>query len=182
MSSRRLSALLATAPVAIATVAVLAGPAEAGATALTCSVRTTQRPVTFTPPLRLQRRPTKVTASLAVDGCTSPSGSHQRLRSGVLKLRGSANAGCTGARNLRGGAVITWYDARGRAAGSSRLVARPGQVVRSSLTDALLAGRVTSGPLAGHRATGRVTPAGVLIRCHSQGLSAAYGSGRLTFR
>ncbi|MFI0445427.1 hypothetical protein [Actinomadura sp. 6N118] len=191
MSTRRLlavavlttsAAVASTAPVAVASTPPAAvAPTKGHSNTLTCSISTASRGVSFNPPLRLQRRPTAITATLALRDCRSPNGRQRHLRSGTLRVRGAALAGCTGARDLRGTAAITWRDQHGRHAGTSRLASQPGTQVRSSLADALLASRVTSGPLKGHDARGGIIPRGDLLRCHNQGLGTVHGTGRITF-
>ncbi|MFC4056876.1 hypothetical protein ACFOWE_01125 [Planomonospora corallina] len=158
-----------------------AAPAPAAPAKLVCNVATEPgRPVTFTPAIGLL--PANVTAkgTLRLSSCTSPDGSHPRIRSGRLAVRGTGQASCTGVSGLRSRAAITWYDTQGRAAGTSRIRSESRELSGTNPADALLVGRVSSGPLKGRRVEGRATPTTSLTSCTVSGISAIEGSGRLT--
>ncbi|GAA3148129.1 hypothetical protein GCM10010466_43890 [Planomonospora alba] len=148
---------------------------------LACTVATEQgRPVTFTPAVGLLPADVTAKGTLRLSSCTSPDGSQPRLRSGRLTVRGTGRASCTGVTGLRSRGTITWYDSQGRAAGTSRLRTESSELSGTNPADALLVGKVVSGPLKGRRVEGRATPTTGLTSCTVSGVSAVEGSGRLT--
>ncbi|MFC4912017.1 hypothetical protein [Actinomadura gamaensis] len=146
---------------------------------LTCTLSTAPgRPITFSPPVRLQPRTVTTSGTLNLRDCASSGRVRSRIATGTMTFRGRARTGCTTAAGPRGGADITWYDARGHRLATSHLSAT-GQG-RASLAEIMLNGRVTSGHLAGHRASGSLTPAGRLTNCALTGTATIQGTGRLT--
>ncbi|MGA5135274.1 hypothetical protein ACPCTO_36415 [Streptomyces olivoreticuli] len=176
----------------IAAVGVLAAPATAvpraavaatGRSALECRVTTTpNHPVTFSPALTLRPRAIRMTGTFRLTGCSSPAGTERRLRSGVLTVQGSGNAGCTGGTQLSGSAMVTWYDSAGDKAGTSTIKSTRSSVSGYNLTDALFGGEVVSGRLAGTKVSGSATPTSDVTRCASSGLRTLQGAGTLSFK
>jgi hypothetical protein len=149
---------------------------QARAVTLSCAVGTPPgSPVTFTPPVTLV--PARVTArgALWLSGCR---GRPSRLRSGWVRLRATGQVSCAAARDVRGSAAITWYDASGRPVGSSRLRVGGGDLGPGG---ALLTGRVTGGPLDGRRSRGGVTAEAGVLGCAMTGIADMPGTGRISF-
>jgi hypothetical protein len=119
-----------------------------------------------------------VRGALWLSGCH---GSRPRLRSAWITLRATGQASCAGTRGLRGVATITWYDAAGRPIGSSKLRTGGGDLADRSAGGGLLAGTVTSGPLAGKRSRGGITSSDNVLTCAMRGTGAISGAGRVTF-
>ncbi|MBG0824134.1 hypothetical protein HS048_25840 [Planomonospora sp. ID91781] len=185
------AALAATAPFAPAATArtaqVSAAPAltdariSAAPAKLVCTAATEPgRPVTFTPAVGLLPAPVETKGTLRLSSCTSPDGSQSRLKSGRLAMKGSGRASCTGVSGLRSQGTITWYDSRGRAAGTSKIRSGSRELSGTNPADALLVGKVVSGPMKGRRVAGSATPTTDLTSCTVSGVSAVEGSGRLT--
>jgi hypothetical protein len=175
------TALAATAPFAPAATARTTAQAPAPAAKLVCAAATEPgRPVTFTPAVGLLPAPVDTKGTLRLSSCTSPDGSQSRLRSGRLTMKGSGRASCTGVSGLRSQGTITWYDSRGRTAGTSKIRSASRELSGTNPADALLAGKVVSGPMKGRHVTGSATPTTDLTSCTVSGVSAVEGSGRLT--
>ncbi|MEU8975120.1 hypothetical protein AB0D11_38785 [Streptomyces monashensis] len=189
---RPLARITRTAAAAITAVGVLAAPATAapgaavaavGGTALECRVTTSpNHPITFSPALTLRPRTIRVSGTFRLTNCSSPAGTEQRLRSGVLTLQGSGNASCTGGTQLSGSATVTWYDTAGHKAGTSTIKSTRSSVSGYNPADALFGGRVASGRLAGTKVSGSATPTSDVTRCASSGLRTLHGAGTLSFK
>ncbi|MFG3507089.1 hypothetical protein ACGF5F_16440 [Streptomyces sp. NPDC047821] len=179
--------LMATALAALAPAAAQAPPtaaaAKAGSAAWTCRVSTSaDRPVTFTPPLTLRQRSTRITATLRLTGCTDGRGKRvPRLHRGTLTTQGTAQASCTRARAIKGSAGITWYDGTGRRTGTSTIKATRTAVSSYNPGDALLGGKVTSGVLKGTKVSGSATPTSDVSTCTGKGLRSLRAAGKLKF-
>ncbi|MFF8610722.1 hypothetical protein ACF06X_32980 [Streptomyces sp. NPDC015346] len=160
-----------------------AAPAKAGSAALTCKVATSaDRPITFTPPLTLRQRSTRITATLRLTGCTDTHGKRvARLHSGTLTSQGTAQTGCTSARDIKGSATITWHDAAGRKTGTSTIQGARRAVSSYNPGDALLGGKVTSGALKGTTLSGSATPTSDVSTCTGRGLHSLRAAGKLKF-
>ncbi|GAA2212052.1 hypothetical protein GCM10009850_075140 [Nonomuraea monospora] len=178
-------------PVAAATAlgAVLAAapaPATASATVqqtlLTCQVATTsERPITFSPPVKLLPRTVTAQAGIVLTGCTSTSPSAAHLRSGIMNVHSTGRASCAGVRDVRGKGTITWYGADGRQTGVSTVRPSVQKVAGYNPGDMLLGGRVTKGALAGSNLAGTATPTSDVRACATKGLNAVHGTGKITF-
>lgn len=154
-------------------------PAAPGTVALACDVGTPPgSPPTFVPALTLMPGRVTVRGALWLSGCH---GSRPRLRSAWIILRATGQASCAGTRGLRGVATITWYDAAGRPIGSSKLRTGGGDLADRSAGGGLLAGTVTSGPLADKRSRGGITSSDNVLTCAMRGTGAISGAGRVTF-
>ena len=178
------------------TAAALTAPATASATpnttaaaangsrlALSCQAATRAgHPISFSPALTLQQRPTRITATLRLTGCSASSGPARQLRSGTFTLQGTAQAGCAGASGVHGSGSITWYDAKGNRAGTSAIRPTRRSVTSYNPGNALLDGAVTSGPLNGTRITGSATPTNDVSGCIVGGLRTLSAAGTLKFR
>ena len=152
------------------------------AAALACRAATpTGRPVTFSPKLTLRPRHVNITGTLKLTACTSPDGSHQRLRSATLTMKGSGQASCSGASNITGTATITWHDAAGRPAGTSAIASTRRSISGYNPGDALLGGTVTRGVLTGRRVIGSATPTSDVTSCATGGLATLHAAGTIRF-
>ncbi|GAA2819709.1 hypothetical protein [Nonomuraea rubra] len=167
------AAALTTAPAAAATVQQ---------TLLTCQVSTTsERPITFEPPVGLLPRNVTAKASIVLTGCTSSAPSAAGLRSGIMTVHSTGRASCAGVRDVRGKGTITWYGADGRQTGVSTVRPSVEKVAGYNPGDMLLGGRVTKGTLAGSNLVGTATPTSGVNSCATKGLGAVHGTGRITF-
>ncbi|WP_067814677.1 hypothetical protein [Actinomadura kijaniata] len=92
----------------------------------------------------------------------------------------TALASCAKARDIHGEGAITWYDAKGRALGTT-VHPTPGQVVGYDPGGILLTGTAVSGPLTGHAVQGTATPTSGIRRCALGGLTEAHGKGQVVF-
>ncbi|SDJ58321.1 hypothetical protein SAMN05421874_102305 [Nonomuraea maritima] len=156
-------------------------PAEP-AVALACEVTTpSTRPLRFRPQVKLASARVSVRGNLELTRCVSPDRSARTLRSGWATMRATAVASCTGARQVRGSALITWFDVTGRPAGTSRLHLGADRPVARHPADALLDGTVTEGFLAGERVRGDLVTTSTLLDCATRGVPAWPGKGRVTF-
>ncbi|MFF5973999.1 hypothetical protein ACFY7C_20970 [Streptomyces sp. NPDC012769] len=178
-----MAAALAAPTPASAHVPLTAAPANARSAALTCRVSTSaDRPITFTPPLTLRQRSTRITATLRLTGCTDAHGKRvARLHSGTLTTQGTAQAGCTSARDIKGSATITWYDAAGRKTDTSTIQGARRAVSSYNPGDALLGGKVTAGALQGTTLSGTATPTSDVSSCTGRGLHSLRAAGKLKF-
>lgn len=162
-----------------ATASPAAAPARAAAAAqLTCAARTVPgSPVRFSPAVSARARSVRAEGTVALERCSSPSGSQRAIRSGRLTFRGTGTATCTNVRQVRGSATVTWYDGRGRKVGTSTLAPRanPGAPL-----NALVSASITRGKMAGRQVRGRLQPTSDVRRCGTRGLSSAHGRGTLT--
>ncbi|GAA3579097.1 hypothetical protein GCM10022419_070690 [Nonomuraea rosea] len=185
MPVSRLHAPLVTAAtgLAIAAAAVLpAAAAHAEQTLLTCQVSTTsQRPLTFSPPVGFLPRTVTAQATLELSGCTGTGPSASGLRSGLLTAQGTGRASCSGVQDIKGKGRIVWFGQDGSRAGVSTLRPSPARVQTYNPGDMLLSGQISKGPLAGSRTTGTATPTSNISICATKGLSTVYGSGKITF-
>ncbi|MER6000937.1 hypothetical protein ABT120_20385 [Nonomuraea angiospora] len=164
--------------IAIATSA----PAGLPDPALTCAVATpSERPLAFTPQVGLTPRRVAARGNLQLTDCTSPDGSAPSLRSGWVAVKATAQASCTSARDVRGGAVITWFGGDGRPVGTSRLRIKADRLATQHPADALLAGTIAAGALKGERVRGGLSPAAAILGCAARGMSTLPGSGKITF-
>ncbi|MEV0830474.1 hypothetical protein [Nonomuraea rubra] len=167
------AAALTTAPAAAATVQQ---------TLLTCQVSTTsERPITFEPPVGLLPRNVTARASIVLTGCASSAPSAANLRSGIMTVHSTGHASCAGVRDVRGKGTITWYGADGRQTGVSTVRPSVEKVAGYNPGDMLLGGRVTKGSLAGSNLVGTATPTSGVNSCATKGLGAVHGTGRITF-
>ncbi|WP_336206689.1 hypothetical protein [Nonomuraea sp. LPB2021202275-12-8] len=163
----------------VAALSLTIGPAQARPATLTCDVGTPPGgPPTFAPRLGLMPGKVTVRGALWLSGCH---GSRPRLRSAWVTLRGAGHASCAGARDLRGTATITWYNTIGRPVGSSTLRTRGNDLAVRGPGGGLLTGTVTSGPLAGERSRGGITPTDTVLTCAMRGTGAISGGGRVDF-
>ncbi|GAB2934211.1 hypothetical protein ACFMQL_06215 [Nonomuraea fastidiosa] len=159
-----------------------AAPKRSGKDALTCAVSTpSERPLTFTPRVGLTTRRISARGYLEFTGCTSPDRSARFLRSGWVNVKATAQASCATARRVRGTAVITWFGATGRPAGTSKLGIKADRLVARHPADTLLTGTVRTGWLAGKRVSGGIAPPTAILGCAASGLHAYPGHGTITF-
>lgn len=150
--------------------------------ALTCEVTTpSTRPLRFRPQVKLASAEVSVRGNLELTRCVSPDRSARTLRSGWAAMRATATASCTGARQVRGSALITWFDVTGRPAGTSRLRISADRLVARHPADALLDGTVAEGLLAGERVRGDLDMSAAFLDCATRGVPAWPGKGRVTF-
>ncbi|MCF3103235.1 hypothetical protein IPZ58_16850 [Streptomyces roseoverticillatus] len=153
-----------------------------GAAALTCAVSTLRdRPVTFTPPLSQIPRTVTVSGAMAFTDCAAHDRSVARVHSGLFTFHGSAQAICTGAQAVAGQGLVTWYDAGGHTIGSSILKPSLHHITSYNPGDALLAGTVARGKLAGARVSGSATPTSDVSGCVLGGLRTLHGRGTVAF-
>ncbi|MEO3805440.1 hypothetical protein [Nonomuraea sp. B1E8] len=151
-------------------------------TLLTCQVSTTtERPITFDPPVRFLPNTVTAQARLALTGCTASAPSAAGMRSGVMTARSTGHASCAGAQDIHGKGTITWYGADGRRAGVSTLRPSMGKVTGHNPGDMLLSGRVSKGALAESKVAGTATPTSNVSICATKGLSTVHGKGTITF-
>ncbi|MET7337233.1 hypothetical protein [Nonomuraea sp. NPDC005650] len=150
--------------------------------ALTCAVATpSERRLAFTPQVGLTPRRVAARGNLQLTGCASPDGSAAALRSGWVAVKASAEASCTSARQVRGGAVITWFGSDGRPVSTSRLRIKADRLATQHPADALLTGTITAGALKGERVRGGLSPTTAILGCAARGMSTLPGSGRIIF-
>lgn len=179
-------AALKAAATALVTLTALAAPATATAhqktaATLRCRVQTVPgHPITFSPKLTLRTRTVKVSGTFRLTGCAWSDGTASRLRTGTGTAAGTGRASCGGASGISGSGTIKWYDRSGRPAGTSTLKPTLTSVNSYNPGDSLLAGKITSGPLSGHRTAGSVTPTSDVTACAGRGLGSVHGTG--TFR
>jgi hypothetical protein len=177
--------IAATALLALTALAIGPSPAAAetsGQPSLRCHVATSaNNPITFSPKLNLQPRTTHVTGTFRLTACSSPNGSQRRLRSGVLTLRATSRASCSGGSAITGSGTLTWHDASGRRIGTSTLKSTRRSVSGYNPGDALLGGKITRGPLTGARMSGSATPTSNVSRCATSGLRTVTGAGTVSF-
>ncbi|MEV0615239.1 hypothetical protein AB0I81_18090 [Nonomuraea sp. NPDC050404] len=167
---------------AVATVWGPLGPVQPHTVALSCSVATPAgRPLVFTPKVGLAPRRVEARGHLELTGCASPGGTAGLLRSGWVSVKASAQTSCASARQVRGHAVITWFDAAGRPVGTSKMRVKADRLVAQQPADTLLTGTVTAGWLKGRRVEGGITPPGAILGCATRGMATLPGSGRMTF-
>ncbi|CAL9325728.1 hypothetical protein [Streptomyces sp. SudanB182_2057] len=152
------------------------------ATTLRCSMRTAA-PVTFTPAVSAGPHTVTARGTVNLNECTSPNGRRKNIRSGTLTVRGSGRATCARVTGVRGSAIVTWYSGPGR---TGRIVGRsavsPAAAGVGGYTplDSFLSGRITSGPMAGQRMTGRAVPTTSVSSCHGRGLRSVGLRGTAT--
>ncbi|TDD11154.1 hypothetical protein [Nonomuraea diastatica] len=156
-----------------------AAPSEA---VLSCAIRTAPKyPITFTPPLRdAAARHTEGKGVVLLERCSSPNGNLADIASGRMDVSITATASCRSVADLRATGTVTWRDANGRVAGTSKLTApRQGGAAPG---DSLLEGDVVSGRLTGRHFSGSATMTSDLRDCTvPSGLTELTGSGRLSF-
>ncbi|MCS0637050.1 hypothetical protein NX801_15540 [Streptomyces sp. LP05-1] len=156
--------------------------AQAGGRSLACRAATPAgHPITLSPALGLTPRTVKLAGELSFTGCSSPDGTHRRVRSGMATLRGSGRASCSETSGISGEMSVRWYDGNGRRIGTSTVRPSGSKLTSRNPGDALLTGEVVRGTLSGARVSGSATPTSDVTRCAKSGLRSLTGRGSVRF-